>query len=145
MMAESSVSFQYALVDIRVEKFCIENIDGDAVSIESLPLNFQISFAFDSENEKIKLILIAKVHASADGPVICELAVEFDFSVLGLKSVEQEGERLQLPKPFLVNLTNIGYGTLRGIFHERVSNTRLRGLILPILYPKDLFEAQDSK
>jgi len=137
-MADSSTSFQYALIDIAVKRFCFESIDDKKWIIDALPITFQISFRFDPDSEKIFLFMVAKVCTPQDETIVAELAVEYTFSVKGLGSLEKENDLIKIPQPFLLNLINIGYGTLRGIFHERVANTALSRVILPILNVQDL-------
>lgn len=139
-MAEASISFKYALAKIEVKKFCIESVNDNNFSIEKLPVNLEMGFKIDPDNGKIYILMAAKVHAPNKVSAIAELIVEFSFSVQGLDSLEKKNDQLKIPQPFLFNLVNISYGTLRGIFHERVSNTFLSQFILPIIYPKDLLE-----
>jgi hypothetical protein len=144
-MAEQTLSIRYSFRDIKILKFYAESLDCGPSEIPGLKAEIRFSLRIEPENDGITVILGVELARQSDATKVAELEAEFKFSVIGMKELPKVNDKIDIPLDFLANLLGLSYGTLRGIFYEKVSKTVLCSFILPLIQPKKMLESNMKK
>ena len=139
-MSDKNIKIQYRFSEIKVLKFSIDQTKCNEYAIDDLAIGYKVGFNIESPNNKITVKIITEIMLPdcEENNIVSELIVDFIFTVDQLDELPVKDDKIEFPEDFILSLLSISYGTMRGIFHERVSNTNLNKLILPVIHPKQL-------
>lgn len=141
-MAENNdVAIGFQIRSIRVLEFSIHK-SSTSVS-ENYHFNVRINHLFDSEHDIQIVRLSISISLSIEQPPLTELTLECLYQLTNYRHwlAQQANERLiagVLPTGLAVTLNSISISTARGILYERLKESALQDIILPIIDPSAL-------
>lgn len=129
---------QYRFRKIEVPQFATfkENYSEQTKEV-SFQTNTQFSF------DKDQNVLSSRIDVSMykdDKPLLkIEIYCYFEIMADSLENIRQDNQYIFDPG-LLVQFASLGYGTMRGVIHEKTLNTPLNNFILPPLYYGDIIK-----
>jgi hypothetical protein len=145
---------QPAIIPEELELFLIEVKESKIVaSKEKEKLNFNLnvghSLMHNLPEERLKLDLVVDLQAEAPLSKIKSLAqfkFAFHFKITNLQNFyELNAEQNPVFYGLLIaTLLGICFSTARGIIYEKLSNTNMQGIILPVVSPQKMLQ-QNNK
>ncbi|PQV50270.1 hypothetical protein CLV33_102129 [Jejuia pallidilutea] len=111
--------------------------------------NFKINIAHNTmhnlKDERVKIgLFIDLIHDQVSSEAKARFVFDFHFRVDGLNEHFELNED-DLPVfsgLFIATLLGISFSTARGIIFERLSNTNMQGIILPVVSPQKMLSLQ---
>lgn len=140
-------------VKINPEKIHLFHINIVESSIKDLPKkgdnNFKINIAqttmHNLKDERVKIGLhIDLIHDAVSSDAKAHFVFDFHFRIEELSNYyELKADNSPFFKGVLIaTLLGISFSTSRGIIYERLSNTNMQGMILPIVSPQKMLSLQ---
>ncbi|MEN3322234.1 hypothetical protein VP395_00715 [Mariniflexile soesokkakense] len=145
-------------VEINPEKIHLFHINIVESSIKDLHQkgenNFKINVAqttmHNLQEEKVKIgLFIDLEHEDVTSEAGAHFVLDFHFKIEDLKNHYElkEDNAIIFLGVFIATLLGISFSTARGIIYERISNTNMQGIILPIVSPQKMLvqKKEESK
>ncbi len=139
---------------INTENIHLFHIDLIESSIKDLPQKGKISFNINVahktmhnlKEERIKIGLLIDLETDKPGGngAKAHFNIDFHFEIKGLKEYyELDKNKNPVFSGLLIStLLGLSFSTARGIIYERLSNTNMQGIILPIVSPQKMLSQQ---
>ncbi|MCF6349383.1 MAG: hypothetical protein L3J20_14005 [Flavobacteriaceae bacterium] len=139
---------------INTDKLHLFHIDLIESSIKDLPQKGKISFNIkvahktmhnlEDERIKIGLLIDLETDKTTDENANAHFNFDFHFQIDELKKHFKlnEKENPVFSGLLIATLLGLSFSTARGIIYERLSNTNLQGIILPIVSPQKMLSQQ---
>lgn len=129
------------LLDIQETSFKFNAIyDYSKLSKETLRLGIGQHFHADIENETLTIGASINYTNDPDNAELAELSVLLNFKISDLgQFVRSTEDGIQTENDELIlNLLNISFGTLRGLFYARLKGTPLEKYPIPLISKNEL-------
>jgi len=111
--------------------------------------NFKINVAqttmHNLKDERVKIgLFIDLIHDEVTSDAKAHFVFDFHFKIEELnKYFELKEDNSPIFKGvFIASLLGISFSTARGVIYERLSNTNMQGIILPIISPQKMLSMQ---
>lgn len=120
-----------------------ENYIDNPVEIKNISVQYAQNSAFNFEEKAIRIrleiLMLAVDGEDKEIGLNAEYGIEFHFVVENLDEfVEVEGDKKSISGMLGGTLMGIAYSTARGIVFDRTQGTHFKGVILPVIDPKEL-------
>jgi len=138
------------------ENYNLFHINIVESSIVSTPDNQNINYTIDVghtvmhdiETKRVKIGILTNIKGIKDNEKVNAKAffnIDFHFEVYDLEKFYKDSGKgnIVFDGTFIAVLLGISYSTARGLIYERLNDTSLEGVILPIVSPQKLL--QDKK
>lgn len=143
------------MVDFRVLRSSIEVsdafLDSDEL-IDNIDIGqeamYQVGVGNDQVDLRIEVLIQGKNKDQEPLEVVGRFRIDFLFRVNELETfTTKEGDQVTVSGALIATLAGIAYSTSRGLINDRLSASPLKGVILPVIDPKELLrkEAGGSK
>ncbi len=141
-------------VKIDTDKLLLFHIDLIESSIKDLPQKGKISFNINvahktmhnlkEERIKIGLLIDLETDKSDNEGANAHFNIDFHFQIEELKKHFKlnENKNPVFSGLLIATLLGLSFSTARGIIYERLSNTNMQGIILPIVSPQKMLSQQ---
>ncbi len=134
--------FQYAINEIKVVSFAINEPLVDTTNTKSIRANFNYSLSFDAEKGIVNFSLKTSFFyddLTIDQP-IAFIEVENHFFIENLKN-KVDGKDVILPDAFWLTILGMSITHSRALFAHYIGSTVLHGKLIPIVNPVDVAKA----
>ena len=136
---------------LKVYKTLVDASDeyiNNPVEVENISVQYAQNSAFNFEEKAIRIrleiLMIAVDGEDKELGLNAEYGIEFHFVVENLdKFIEVEGDTKTIHGMLGGTLMGIAYSTARGIVFDRTQGTHFKGVILPVIDPKELVMKND--
>jgi len=139
---------------INTDKLHLFHIDLIESSIKDLPQKGKIPFNINvahktmhnlkEERIKIGLLIDLETDKSDGDGANAHFNIDFHFQIEELKKYYKfnENKNPVFSGLLIATLLGLSFSTARGIIYERLSNTNMQGIILPIVSPQKMLSQQ---
>lgn len=131
---------------LKVYKTLVDASDDyidNPVEVENISVQYAQNSAFNFEEKAIRIrleiLMLAVDSEDKEIGLNAEYGIEFHFVVENLDEfIEVEGDTKTINGMLGGTLMGISYSTARGMVFERTQGTHFKGVILPVIDPKEL-------
>ena len=141
-------------VKINPEKLHLFHINIIESSIKDLPNKGKIPFSINvahtimhnlkDERIKIGLLIDLQTTRAETNNANAHFNIDFHFRIEELKTYFELSEKSEpiFSGALIATLLGVSFSTARGIIYERLSNTNMQGMILPVISPQKMLSHQ---
>lgn len=141
-------------VKINPEKLHLFHINIIESSIKDLPNKGKVPFSINvahktmhnlkDERVKIGLLIDLQTNSSETNNANAHFNIDFHFQIEELKNYFELNEKNEpiFAGLLIATLLGVSFSTARGVIYERLSNTNMQGIILPVVSPQKMLSQQ---
>lgn len=133
---KTQVQYRFRKIDVPQFATFLENY---LEQTEEVSFRTDTQFSYDKDQN----VLSSRIEVTMfkDDKPLLKIAIICYFEIMAdsLENIRQENQYV-FDSALLVQFASLGYGTLRGVIHEKTMNTPLNSFILPPLYYGDIIK-----
>ena len=127
---KNQVQYRFRKIDVLQFATFLENYSDQ---IREVSFKTDTQFGFDKDHNVLSSLINVTMFKEEKPLLKIELGCYFEMTAESLENIRQDNQYIFDPA-LLVQFASLGYGTLRGVMHEKTMNTPLNSFILPPLY-----------
>ena len=131
---KNQVQYRFRKIDVPQFATFLENYSDQ---IKEVSFQTDTQFSFDKDQNVLSSLINVAMFNGEKPLLKIELGCYFELTAESLENIRQDNQYVFEPG-LLVQFASLGYGTLRGVMHEKTMNTPLNRFILPPLYYGDI-------
>lgn len=134
---ESKLPIGFTLDGIKTEQFAV--IESAFKQECTVDISASVTFSIDREHKRVRVIFGVQFLCQESPFVLIEVGCYFSIKPEDFNSlVEQEHNRIFLPTGLARHLATLSVGTVRGILHAKLEDTKFKDFILPTINVNEL-------
>mgnify|MGYP006274838679 CR=1 FL=1 len=129
-MTKKELALSFKLVNISTDEFAI--LEDSYTEGENVQMTTNITFGHDIEHRGLGAQLKFQFEQNEKPFLVITATCGFQLDEEAWESLlDEEGKKLVLPEGFASHLAVITVGTIRGILHEKTTNTPFNQFMIP--------------